>query len=105
MSYAKFVARLSFSSLQFMKRSYNFFDAVLSGFWLGVMSEKSLDFYDDFHYNRSRKYSSDDYNLSGLAGWEKERIEKYFSGSEDTLLIAAGGGEGNICYNQNGISG
>ena len=76
MSFTKLVARLSYSSLIFLKKAYNFFDAVLSGFWLGVMSEKSLDLYDEFHYNRSQKYTDDEYNLSGFSGWEKERIER-----------------------------
>jgi hypothetical protein len=92
MTYAKLIARISFSSLQALKKSYNFSDAILSGFWLGLMSEKSLDHYDDFHYTNSQKYYSDDYNLSGLSGWEKERLDRHFSYAKKILLIAAGGG-------------
>ena len=76
MSPAKLISRLSYSSLTFLKKAYNFFDAVLSGFWLGVMSEKSLDLYDELHYNRSQKYTDDAYNLSGLSDWEKEKISQ-----------------------------
>ena len=92
MSYHKFIARLSHLSLEFLKKTYNFMDAFLSGFWLGIMSEKNLDLYDELHYNKSEKYTDDNYNLSGLFEWEKERIEKYFSKSKKILLLAAGGG-------------
>jgi len=66
MSYAKFIARLTHSSLEFIKKTYNLTDSVISGFWLGVMSEKSLDLYNELHYNKSEKYTDDNYNLSGL---------------------------------------
>jgi len=58
-----------------MKKAYNFLDAILSGFWLGVMSEKSLDFYDELHYNNSEKYTDDNYNLSGLFEWERKGLK------------------------------
>lgn len=96
MSYAKFIARLSHSSLEFIKKTYNLMDAVLSGIWLGVMSEKSLDIYDEMHYNNSEKYTDDNYNLSGLFEWEKERIEKYFLKSKKVLLLGAGGGRETV---------
>ncbi len=96
MSYHKFIARLSHSSLECIRKTYNFMDAVLSGFWLGVMSEKSLDLYDELHYNNSEKYADDNYNLSGLFEWEKERIEKYFSKAKKILLLAAGGGRETV---------
>ncbi len=103
MAYAKFIAKLSYSSLQFLKKAYNFLDAILSGFWLGVMSENSLDFYNEFHYNRSQKYTDDKYNLSGLFGWERERIEKYFSDAKNILLIAAGGGREAVVLSKMGF--
>ncbi len=96
MPYAKFITRLSHSSLEFIKKTYNLMDAVLSGFWLGVMSDKSLDLYDELHYNKSEKYTDDNYNLSGLFEWEKERIVKYFSKSKKILLLAAGGGRETV---------
>ncbi|HBE40950.1 MAG TPA: hypothetical protein DDW27_07050 [Bacteroidales bacterium] len=51
---------------------------------------------DEIHYNKSEKYTDDDYNLSGLFEWEKERIEKYFSKSKKILLLAAGGGRETV---------
>lgn len=104
MSLTKLIARLSYSSLTFFKKTYNFFDAVQSGFWLGVMSEKSLDLYDEFHYNRSQKYTDDEYNLSGFSGWEKERIEKFSSEAKNILSIAAGGGRETAALTRAGFS-
>jgi hypothetical protein len=103
MTYSELIARISFSTLQVLKKCYNFSDAVLSGFWLGLMSEKSLDNYDDLHYLSSQKYYSDDYNLSGLARWEKERIETYFSGAKKILLIGAGGGRETYALSKMGF--
>jgi hypothetical protein len=71
-------------------------DAVLSGLWLGVMGEKSLDLYNELHYNNSEKYADDNYNLSGLFEWEKESIKKYFSKAKNILLLAAGGGRETV---------
>jgi hypothetical protein len=67
-------------------------DAILTGFWLGVMGEKSLDFSDRLYYNHNNHYTDDKYNLSGLFEWEKVAIEKYFTNAKSILLIAAGGG-------------
>jgi len=103
MAYEKFIAKLSSSSLRFMTNIYNFLYAVLSGFWLGVMSEKSLDIYDELHYNHSKKYTDDNYNLSGLSKWETDRIEKYFSNAKNILLIAAGGGRETLVLSKMGF--
>jgi hypothetical protein len=99
MAWYKFIAILSHLSLRFIEvvyklteKIFKFLNAILSGFWLGVMSEKSLDFSDELHYNHHKRSTDDEYNLSGLFDWEKDRIEKYFSNAKDILLIAAGGG-------------
>ncbi len=88
----KFTARLSHWSFRFIRKAYNLIDALLSGFWLGVMSEKSLDWSDELFYNNTGHYTDDKYNLSGLFKWEKAMIEKHFTGAKSILLIAAGGG-------------
>jgi hypothetical protein len=92
MSYYRFIARISHSTFRFMGRLCNFLDTFHSGFWLGVMSEKSLEFSDELFYNRSMHYMDDKYNLSGLFEWEKVLINKHFSNLKSILLIAAGGG-------------
>jgi hypothetical protein len=92
MAYYKFIARLSHWSFRFIRKAYNLIDALLSGFWLGVMSEKSLDYSDELFYNNTGHYTDDNYNLSGLFKWEKVMIEKHFGDAKSILLIAAGGG-------------
>lgn len=103
MAYHKFIARLSHTSLKFITKIYHFINAVTTGFWLGVMGDKSLDYADELHYNRSKKYFDDNYNLSGLFRWEKIAIEKYFSNAKSILLLAAGGGRETVALSQMGF--
>jgi hypothetical protein len=88
----KFVAHISHFSFHCLKTITEFLDALFSGFWLGVMSRKSLDYSDELYYNRTKYYSEEKYNKSGLFDWEKPFIEKYFTGGHTILLIAAGAG-------------
>lgn len=92
MAYYKFVAKLSHLTFRFLKRLTDFLDAFSSGFWLGVMSEKSLDYSGELSYNLNKSYTDDKYNQSGLFEWEKPIINKHFSNAKTILLIAAGGG-------------
>jgi hypothetical protein len=99
----KFSAKLSHFTFRFLKRLTNFLDTMFSGFWLGIMSEKSLDYSDELFYNSNSHYIDDKYNLSGLYGWEKVMIEKYFSKAKNILLIAAGGGREVIALGKMGF--
>lgn len=83
---------LALLSLSILKKSYNFLDAVLSGFWLGVLGEKGSDRLSDLHYEKTSTYNNDIYNLTGLQGWEYDRIKRYFSKARNFLIIGAGGG-------------
>ena len=103
MAIKKSIAKLSHSSFWLISKVYNFLNAILSGFWLGVMSEKSLDFSDELYYQRSKRYMDDRYNQSGLFEWEKERIKKYFSKAKSILLIAAGGGREALALSKMGF--
>ncbi|MGM0529713.1 MAG: class I SAM-dependent methyltransferase [Bacteroidota bacterium] len=103
MGYHRFIAKMSGSSLQCMAKVYHFMNAVLTGFWLGVMGDKSLDQADDLHYQRSSKYIDDSYNKSGLFRWEKVAIEKYFSKARSILLLAAGGGRETYALSRMGF--
>lgn len=88
----RFTTALRFASFRFLDQVHNFLYAVLSGFWLGVMSEGSLDLSDERYYSQTKKYSNDRYNSFGLFRWEEIFIRKYFSKAKNLLLIAAGGG-------------
>src|SRR5512143_3737804 len=92
MPYHKFVAKLSHLSFRFLKNLTDFLDALSSGFGLGVMGDKSLDFSDEIYYNQTKYYTEDKYNESGLFEWEKPMSQKHFSNAKRILLIAAGGG-------------
>ena len=78
-------------------------NAVLNGFWLGVMGERSMDQADDLHYGKNNKYNDDSYNLSGLFRWEKAAIEKYFTNVKSILLLAAGGGRETYALSRMGF--
>ena len=103
MALYKFTAKLSLLSFSFLKKLTNFLDAAFSGFWLGVMSEKSLDYSDELYYKRNKSYTNDKYNLSGLFEWEKTIIEKHFSHAKNILLIAAGGGREALALSRLGF--
>ena len=103
MAYYKFIARLSHASLKCITKTYHFINSVTTGFWLGVMGEKSMNYSDELHYHRNSKYTDDNYNLSGLFKWEKVAIEKYFSNAKDVLLIGAGGGRETIALSKTGF--
>lgn len=102
MAYYKFIARLSHASLKCITKTYHFFNSVMTGFWLGVMGEKSMNYSDVLHYHRGSKYTDDNYNLSGLFRWEQAAIEKYFTNVKNILLIGAGGGRETIALSKMG---
>ena len=103
MAWYKFVAKLSHLSFRFLKRLTDFLDAFSSGFWLGVMSEKSLDYSGELSHNRNKTYTDDKYNQSGLFEWEKPIINKHFSNAKTILLIAAGGGRETLALSKMGF--
>ncbi|MDT8402617.1 MAG: hypothetical protein RQ743_13060, partial [Bacteroidales bacterium] len=86
-----------------MAKIYHFMNAVLTGFWLGVMGDKTLDHSDDLHYKRSKKYIDDSYNKSGLFRWEKAALKKYFPEAGSILLLAAGGGRETYALSRMGF--
>lgn len=102
MSLKKIIVKLAFGSLQLLRKSYNFLDSVLSGFWLGVFCNKTLDLFDDYHYSRSEKYHTDSYNFSGLKRWEAERVERFFVKGRKILLTAAGAGRETLALSSLG---
>jgi hypothetical protein len=103
MAYYKFIAKLSHLTFRFLMRVTDFLDAFSAGFWLGVMSEKSLDYSGELSHNRNKSYTDDKYNQSGLFEWEKPIIEKHFSNAKTILLIAAGGGREVLALSKMGF--
>ena len=103
MALYKFTAKLSHWCFRFLKNLTKFLDAAYSGFWLGTMSQKSLDFSDEIYYKSTKQYTEDKYNESGLFDWEKPVIEKHFSNVKTILLIAAGGGREALALSKMGF--
>jgi len=103
MAWYKFIAKLSLSSFEFMKRVFNLSEAVMSGFWLGIMGEKSIDYADELAYSRTEFYREEKYNQSGLYDWEKKAIQKHFTYVKTILLIAAGGGREVLALSKMGF--
>ncbi len=103
MAWYKFVAKLSHLSFRLSKKLQTLIDALHSGFWLGVMSERSLEYSDRLFYSQKKHYTDDKYNLSGLYHWEKSMIEKHFTNSKKILLIAAGGGREVLALHRMGF--
>jgi hypothetical protein len=95
--------RLVSGSLSFLRNIYKFSDAIVTGFWLGIMSEKALDQYNKLHYDSVTKYLDDSYNLSGLHKWEYDRIKNYFYAAKTFLLIGAGGGRETAALRKWGV--
>lgn len=104
MNWYKIVARLSHANFRFLKNLTKFLDALSSGFWLGVMGKKSLDYSDEIYYNKTKSYFSDKYNESGFFKWEKPMIDKHFREAKTIMLIAAGGGREVLALSKMGFS-
>lgn len=62
------------------------------GFWLGVASRRALREITARQYRDWDKYTSLEYNRSGLLSWEAEVVERFFSGCATVLVGAVGGG-------------
>ncbi len=58
-----------------------------SGFWLGVMSEKSLDYSDELSITTINLILTTNTIRSGLFEWEKPIIDKHFSNVKTILLL------------------
>ena len=102
MTYPEFIAALSQKSFKCLLMSFNLLHSALTGFWLGVMGNRSLDAADDYYYFKEKKYKDKNYNSSGLFFWEKTFIESYFKNANKILLIAAGGGRETIALLKSG---
>ncbi len=103
MKWHVFVAKFSHASFRFLKNLAKLLDALFSGFWLGVMSRKSLEYSDELFYHKTRHYTDDRYNQSGLYKWEKAAVEKHFPKAKSLLLIAAGGGREVLALSKMGF--
>jgi hypothetical protein len=86
------IARIYFAARRVWYGGYALAEAAFTGFWLGILGDRSLADVDDTMYRRSATYRDDAYNRSGLFAWEAEAVESYFGDARRLMLIGAGGG-------------
>ena len=99
----KLFVRLSHSFFIFLKRLTSFLDALHSGFWLGVLGRKALDYSDEIHYAANPTYVENKYNEKGLLDWENYIVENHFGDVKTIMLIAAGGGREVLALSRMGF--
>ncbi|MBD3321536.1 MAG: SAM-dependent methyltransferase [Chitinivibrionales bacterium] len=78
--------------------------AVHAGFWLGILSRKTLHRVDEFYYNSHRGYHTEPYNLKGLFEWEKACITGFFGTAKNLLVAGAGGGREAVALLKSGYT-
>jgi hypothetical protein len=100
----KLTVKVSHLAFRFLKRLTSFLDALHSGFWLGVLGKKALDYSDEVHYAANTTYVEDEYNEKGLLDWESYIVEKHFAEVKTIMLIAAGGGREVLGLTRMGFS-
>ncbi|MDO9153293.1 MAG: hypothetical protein Q7U47_06245 [Paludibacter sp.] len=70
----------------------NYSQIIREGFWLAVLSEKSILSINERFYNNSIKYIDENLNRSSLFEWEEEMINKFFLNSKKIMVLGSGGG-------------
>ncbi len=62
------------------------------GLWLGLLRRQQLYALTAIYYDRSGQYVDPTYNTSGLFGWERAAVTRYFPDEGSILVPACGGG-------------
>lgn len=78
-------------------------EALHQAIWLGLLNREQLAELTEWRYRQWSEYTEPGYNLSGLDGWEKGTLYKYFGACESVLVGAAGGGREVIALSQRGL--
>jgi hypothetical protein len=81
----KKIVKWSFGSLEFTL-------IISEGFWLSVLSKKTIAALDEHHYNLSEKYYTDTYNRMGFFEWESDMTDRYFEHCKTLMVLGSGGG-------------
>jgi hypothetical protein len=71
---------------------WDYSQIISEGFWLSVLSKKTIAALDEHHYNRTEKYYTDAYNRTGLSEWESDMIDRYFADCHTLMVLGSGGG-------------
>ena len=97
------LVRLYFGAHSFLDGLTRFLSLIHSGFWLGVLTRQHLHAISETAYEQNRKYWTDEYNKSGLWGWESRVVERDFAGCKRLLLAGAGGGREVLALRRRGL--
>lgn len=73
------------------------------GLSLGGLSDRRRYAIDRVYYDRERMYHTARHNEQGLWDWERQAVEKYFSGCHSALVASAGGGREVIALRRMGM--
>lgn len=79
-------------SKSLQRKTFILIESLFNGFWLGILSERSLHEIDELYYNDDQSYRNDKYNSQGLWDWEKKAIELFYENCKNLMLLGAGGG-------------
>lgn len=66
--------------------------ATFHGATLGLATDRFLEAVDESYYNATREYVDRAYNEQGLWDWERDLLDRYFSGRHRVVVTGAGGG-------------
>jgi hypothetical protein len=86
------VASLFLKSFRLLNDYIKLLRICFTGFWLGVLRRVDLDRIDAAYFTQDPMYLGEDWNRSGLLGWEQTAIQEYFKGCRRLLVTSAGGG-------------
>jgi hypothetical protein len=80
--------------IRFFVKVLRFIHALVQGFWLDVLSKKSLYALTRHYYERGDKnqYKSASWNKKGYLPWEEYVIHRYFKDCKKIMVLGAGGG-------------
>ena len=86
------LARLTLASAKLPSTLAHASRGLLNGFWLGVLSDRSLEAVDARYYAESGVYRTADWNERGLFDWERRAVEDHFAPGGRVVVTACGGG-------------
>lgn len=69
-----------------------FHTGLISGLALGLFDRRDFHDLDELNAGRTDKWASEQHNLRGLLGWERQAIESWFPSEGRLMITAVGGG-------------
>src|SRR6476620_9831721 len=88
----QFLLRLHLRASRGIYKAYVSLQAVLTGFWLGILGRDCLPLLDQLIYDECQVFDTEEWNRRGFFEWEKAALDRYFAGCKHLLVGGAGGG-------------